>query len=210
MSLVLEFFAGTTDETGPDPSRDATVDGRAAFELAQTFLGDLPPYLADDSAVQAVVDAQAREFLRIHEAAEELRNGATPILAGSAMGMLTMWELHLGLAPNPPNKSLSDRHALVSAAWRRRKSGKGTDWRAGMEEALGTTDWTFSANDPQPGVLTIHMPFSTSFYDPEGGGINAAALLAARVREHVPAAWEVTFTFGGHFIVGISDVGDNL
>lgn len=161
------------------------------------LLDDLPPYLADDVYVQAIIDAHARELQRIEDTESAIRLTMFPANADDTYGFLSLWESLLGL-PVASGGTLAERRNKVLAGLQKRNAGAGSAWVALMSQALGTTPWTYEENDPGDYELTIRIPY-------EEGSYTASQVLVL-ARQITPAHIDVIPAYEEGFLVGISEI----
>jgi uncharacterized protein YmfQ (DUF2313 family) len=174
---------------------------RELSERTQDMLEDLPPYLQDDPAVQAVYYAVANEIDRIENTANEVRELLAAQTADNTYRTLAMWEFIFGLPPEPPGVTLADRQSKVKAMLRARRVAYGVDWVGVIDEALAGQSWDH--NDAFASyTVQLTLPGTSSSYQ--------SKMIEAIARRITPAHLELNFTYEGGFIVGSSLVGDPL
>lgn len=148
------------------------------------LLSDLPPFVQDSTDAQGTMDALAMELDRIDAAIREIAQSFFPHAAET---YLHIWEMVLGIAENPPDKTLAQRQASAAAFMQALNSnGTGIEWQAAMTEAIGS-GWTYEEHIPgDPGsppenVIRITIPYSPELDPPAnlvatvGGGGTLAA-----------------------------------
>lgn len=158
----------------------------AITEKALALIEDLPPFLVDSYDIRAVLAALSNEIDRIDAAIEEIRDNFYPQRGEK---YLKAWESLLGVAIEPPDKTLAQRRVSVLAILQSLKtSGSGLSWEAALSQLIGTS-WSYAEHDPavptSPPAHTLKftIPFGSPLSVPTGlakssfttGGTLAAA-----------------------------------
>jgi hypothetical protein len=154
-----------------------------------------------DPIVARWLEALAVELGRIGAVLEAVRSTTIPSRADDTVGSLRRWEA-VQQIPVAPSVSLAQRRAQVLAALLGRRVAYGRDWTTAMTSAVGSADWQAFEHTPGPNQLTIQIPFTAGSYQ--------AVRVAEIARRHTPANQQIIMDFAGVFIVGSSDVGDDL
>lgn len=172
---------------------------------ATELLEEMPPYLADSPWVQDMTDAVGREFERLEEFINYLRDHLRPTTASDEYRLLGLWEAAMGLPVEPEGVPLATRVNRVAAGARRRLAGSGEGWVLALSLAVANSSWKHLENTPGDYQLSIEVPFASTNI--------AAGTLEQLLRQLTPANLEVggdLITYGDSFRVGISEVGDTL
>lgn len=159
----------------------------------------MPPYYREDPAVQALLDAGARELQRVEDALSNIRERFFPHNADDTLNMLSIWEATLGLPVRPAGVSVLERQTAVLSAVRKRRSGSGADWMSNISAALGDVIWTHRENYPGGYQLTIEIPYDPASY--------TAGQVLRLINQITPAHIQIVSGFSEGFLVGISQVG---
>jgi hypothetical protein len=180
----------------------------ALSPTAARIFDSLPPYYGGDPTLARIVQGIANEIDRCEAYLISVQNGLVPTLADDSLGMLSIWEGILGLPIAPPSESLAVRQQAVQAAMVGRRCRTTAEWVNAMNTLLGSTTWSYQVGVPSTGEITITTTFpSTSYFQ---------GVIAVIARRLIPANYLIAGASGGsgggsgtgHFIVGISAVGD--
>lgn len=162
------------------------------------MLEDLHPQFAESPTVRAVMDAVARELQRVEDTTQAVREAILPYQASDTYGTLKMWELMLGLPVAPAGVTLQTRQSLVAAGVHKRRAASGADWSALISQALGSVAWTQTESGY---TVTVLIPQASGFVPGQ---------VAALLRRITPAHLQITTGYTGGFIIGVSNIGDNI
>lgn len=154
-----------------------------------------------DPIVARWLEALAVELGRIGVMLEALRSTTIPSRADNTVGSLRRWETVLQI-PVAPGASDAQRRAQVIASLLGRQVAYGRDWTTAMTVAVGSTDWQAFEHTPGANQLTIQIPYTA--------GSSQAVRIAELARRHTPANQQIIFDFAGGFVVGFSEVGDDI
>lgn len=169
----------------------------AISDTGEVMLGDLSPELADDPTTQNILSALGREFERLVATALALFNGFFPQNVDTTYNQLEMWEMLLGISPNPA-LTVVERRAIVQGYVQQRSVGSGASWVALISVALGTPNWTHQEG-PGAYQLSITLPSRT--------GSPSASAISALAKRVTPAHLQLIVGFDGGFLVGVSELG---
>lgn len=175
---------------------------------AERMFASMPPYYRGEPTLARIVQGWANELDRVEAYLIDVQNGLVPTLADDSLGMLAIWESILGLPIVPAGESLAIRQQAVLAAMVGRKCRTTAEWVNAMNILTGSTAWSYQVGVPSTGHITITTTFPSSSY--------FTGVIATIARRLIPANYVIgTGTGGsgggsgtGHFIVGISAVGD--
>lgn len=159
----------------------------------------LPPYLADDENVIAAYTATAGEIERLESAGHAFQMKVIPTQADDEFSTLSMWEAVLGLPVAPPSVSVAIRRNFVLARLRSRSVALGSEWFDRISEVLGT-GWSYEEG-PTDYTISIRVPFTE-------GGVRID--IHGFIRDITPAHLDILFGFEEGFLMGISEMGDEL
>lgn len=168
-------------------------------ERGTRMVDALSPWEQEDPATVAIMRASADELDAIEELASTVRDQAWPSRADDTYGLLAIHEGMLSLPVSPEGVTLDERQQLVKAAVQSRKVGSRRNWITRMSAAMRGHQWDYQENFPDPGELTIRIPFA------EGG--YSAAQVQALAERITPAHVQIIIAFTGGFRVGVSRVG---
>lgn len=161
-------------------------------ERTEDLLRELPPFLANSSHFSGTLDVLVREVVRLDASAAEVRDTAFPALASA---YLEIWELMLGLPPNPEGMTVEARRNAVQALLRALRDSQRSGWEAAVTKLIGT-NWTYAVHSPDPYVITVTIPFADT--------VAEATVLRALLRAVTPAPLDIAIDFSEGFIVGES------
>lgn len=166
----------------------------ALSDAAIELLADLPPYEADDTYAQAVVEAVANEYARIQAKADEILEHFAPSRAIDPY--LGWWEEFLGLPVGTGLAVDEERRSLVLTTLRRQGAGTGAAWEASLNTLFEGSPWSYAEEGDY--AVSLEVPYSS--------GTLSAVQAAALARRLTPAHLDIVPSSGG-FIVGVSLVG---
>jgi len=166
---------------------------------AARIFDSLPAYFLGEPTLTRIVQVLANEFDRVQAFLVAVQNGLVPLLADDEFHMLGIWEAVLGL-PVEPTVNISIRQQTIRAALLRRFVMRAVDWEADMSAILGTDAWSHQEGVPAPGIMTLTLPYEPSTY--------VGGLVLLFWRQITPANYQLNLVYQGHWIVGISKVGD--
>lgn len=168
---------------------------------AQAILADLMPEMSEDTSVQIVIDALARELQRIEDAGYDIVQRMFAHNADDKYRTLGMWESMLGLPVEPPGIDLATRQNAVQALVQSRNSSSGLEWINLITIVLGSSGWTHQEG-PSAYTVTLRVPYVA-------GGIVAGQLTRVAQR-FTPAHLNLAATYDEGFLIGVSLMGDAL
>lgn len=161
----------------------------------------MPPYLADDYYVQAIIDSHARELQRVEDTTTAVLRTMFPGSADDTFGFLSLWESVLGLPVAPSGASVEQRRSKVVAGLQKQNAGAGSGWIALLTEALGGSAWAYVEANP------VTDPYEVHIFIPYAGGSYSAEQVALLARQITPAHLDVIVSYEEGFLVGISQIG---
>src|SRR4051812_31318975 len=106
------------------------------------MLDRLPAYYRGDSFIEGLQDAVGRELQRIWDRVAVIQSGVFPQTSDDTYGLLSLWEMLLGLPVAAAGVSLTVRRNLVVATLNGRNESSGAGWISAMNQAMGGTPWT--------------------------------------------------------------------
>ena len=130
----------------------------------------LPPVLREDPWIHGILDAMAREMLRVQEHARQVAEGLIPTSANETT--LAIWEGLTGLPISPPDTSVEIRRDLVLSRLLR-GDGSGTEWERLM--AAATND-TYRYTEYSSGDWAVAPMYSLRIDTALPAGITAQAM----------------------------------
>lgn len=167
---------------------------RVMSDTGDSMMEQLPPYYAGDRIMEAVQDAQGREWERLEYARQKVRDGlAWPQLADDEFRTLGMWEAMLKLPIEPSDATVDQRRATVMATLKARFAKQGQDWEARISEMLGSGTWSYYEG-PGDYEITINFPYAAGSY--------RAYQVRQFARRVTPAHLHITVITGEAFLVG--------
>lgn len=173
---------------------------RVLSPLAKRIFEMLPPYYEGEPFMEAIINALAREAERIEETASAIRREMFPQNATDRFKLLSLWEKLFTLPVAPTGVAESVRRQFVLARFRGRNSGAGSAWVEAMQQALGSTVWTYQEG-PGAYQVTIYLSFSASSYN--------SVQVQQFARAITPAHIEVAVVYEEGFVVGEGLVGED-
>lgn len=154
--------------------------------LGLSWLEGLPPAVASDPDIRAVLHCYAKETELIDAKMDWIIDQFFPTRA-AATG-IGMWEAHFNLQIAPPSQTLAQRRSLVLSYYRSiLNAGSGADWEAAVTQLVGPS-WSYDEHDPDDATLTatvpdyslrVLLPFPAGTPDYERARALVAALLPA-------------------------------
>lgn len=165
-----------------------------------TLLADLPHYYRGDRDAERFLIAVGNELERIEAFLDAFRFGYFPQNADDTYGLLGLWEASLGLPVMPPDATVLARRNQVMVALRKRKSGPSAKWMDNVTTALGSDQWTYAENTPDPYQLTITLPDAPGSYN--------VSLVRSLLRQITPAHLEMVTGYRTGFAVDVSTVDE--
>ena len=168
------------------------------------ILVDMPNYYVHDRVSTSIIHALSNEIARVQATANAIRRQFFVKNADDTYGLLATHEFGLGIATRPEGKSVAQRQATALAAVQRRFSPRGKDWRAAVSAALGLndSDWDVIPHYPNDYDLTMVVPFAP-------GTVELDAVIPL-LEVFTPANLNIVTESGSGFIVGVSDVGEEV
>jgi uncharacterized protein YmfQ (DUF2313 family) len=168
--------------------------------ITQGMLDRLPAYYRGDSFIEGLQDAVGRELQRIWDRVAVIQSGVFPQTSDDTYGLLSLWEMLLGLPVAAAGVSLTVRRNLVVATLNGRNESSGAGWISAMNQAMGGTPWTYQEG-PGANQVSIYISFSSSSF--------SSVQVLALARKITPAHIDIAVNYSQGFIVGEGIVGED-
>lgn len=175
--------------------------------LTRQHLNELPPVIAEDPDIQAVVQVYALEAERLSARLDLLRANLF-VQTADELG-LPFLERQLRITVNPVGQTVVQRRETILALLKAVKaSGEGSDWVRLVDGFVGQAGWTYQEHvegDPtSPPMYTVrvNLPFA-----PSG---NAYEQVRSRIREVTPAHIALVFSSTGGFLLDQSQMDQEI
>lgn len=166
-------------------------------ETGQALVDRLPYFLHSAPEIVGTLDTLGREIDRMDAAVETL---IANFFASTADEYLHWHERLLGLAEDPPDKTIAQRRASVLAIYASLASGgSGLAWEEDITRQIGTT-WSYeeyvSGGGLSPYTIRMTLPPDTTYET------------VALIRSITPAHIQIGFGSPLGFLVGESAIGE--
>ena len=163
-------------------------------ERTKAVLDAMPPIYRDHPAEHAL-DALCREVQRVDDLLTGYLTYAFPQNADERF--LAIWEANFGLPVAPPGQTVEQRRATVLGAVRGRHVHTGMEWSDAVTMALGSEIWDHQEISPY--TVLIELPFGATSFQ--------TGIATKIIRQITPAHLQVSYTYTGGFILGVSVLG---
>ena len=173
-----------------------TLPTERALDLLEMLAVDL----RRSPSGQRLLQALANELDRIEGFMYAFLEASFPQNATDELNTLSIWEVQLGLPVAPEGLSEDQRRQSLLAKLAARHADEGQDWVAAATAIIGP-GWSYQENYPAADQLTVLIPYPPG--SPEAGRVET------QLRAITPAHLDLIVTFGGGFLVGLSEVGED-
>lgn len=173
----------------------------ALTATAQRMFSTLPIYYSGEPLLERIIQAWANEIDRIDARLDAIKNGLVPVLATDDLGLLALWEIQVGLPPNPPDATVSQRVAKIAAVLQALDAGSAAGYIATISAAIDSGAWVLLRDTPGSFQDTLQIPF-----DP--GSYNATQVEAIARRMH-PAHRQLFMRYTAGFLLDESRLDED-